>query len=97
MGTETALLFLALGATAAGVATTIKASKAAEKVPEPSPLPPAPEPEPATGVSESATVAAKAEEIKKRLRKTGRASTILTSPQGLLGEPTIARKTLLGE
>lgn len=44
-----------------------------------------------------AVQAAVAATLQAERRRKGRASTILTGPQGLTGDPLIGRKTLLGE
>ena len=64
------------------------------KAPPPPPLPPAPPPIP-TEVS-AEVVKARTDQRQKALRGAGRASTILTSPQGLPSISDPGKKTLLG-
>jgi hypothetical protein len=52
---------------------------------------------PETPKPEDATARARAEALARQRKQRGRASTIMTSPEGAMGEAPVARKTLLGE
>jgi len=89
MGIETIATIALIGAAAGGVAAATGAFDQ-PKPPTPEPLPPAPD-------QEAAAEKAQAEEIARRKKRIAKASTILTSPQGVLGEAPVAKKTLLGD
>ncbi len=64
------------------------------QAPKLEPLPAAKSPE---DMQAEADTTAKAAELERRKRAKGQKSTILTSPQGDLGTPTLLTKTALGE
>lgn len=86
--TSTALLILAGTTAAVGGYQAYQASKTPDVQPILAP-PPLPE---TTEAKETGV-----EERRKALRRRGFQSTIKTSPMGLLGEATVAKKGLLGE
>lgn len=88
MGLETALILTAAGGLVAGTAGLISSSQ--QKAPEAEPMPQL------NVEDETAKIAAqvKADEMKRRA---ARASTLLTTPQGVLGQAPVEKKFLLGE
>jgi hypothetical protein len=89
MGIETALIVGGLLA-AGGIGAAATGAFSKDEKPKPAALP-------ATPDAQAAAEQAQQEEVAKRKKRMAKASTILTSPQGALGDAPVATKTLLGQ